>query len=246
MKKEEFFNQTAGRLIVSCQALDDEPLHGPEVMAKMALAAEMGDAAAIRANGFEDIQAIRKVTHLPVIGLVKRDYVDSDIYITPTKKEVDELIAAGADFIALDATGRSRPNEELLSELISYIKEKNVGVMADISTLEEGVSAEKLGADCVGTTLSGYTTYSPQKTGPDFNLVQTLVEEVTIPVLAEGRYWSPEEAVHALELGAHAVVVGSAITRPQTITQKFTEKMRKAGEPYDTKVVGGEFIKRHP
>ena len=117
--------------------------------------------------------------------------------------------------------------------------------MADVSTLEEGLNAASLGVDCVGTTLSGYTSYSPQHTGPDFNLVHSLVEHLHVPVLAEGRYWSPEEAIHALELGAHSVVVGSAITRPQVITERFTDQLKKAGVEHDSKVAGRKLIKRH-
>ncbi|MCA0970582.1 N-acetylmannosamine-6-phosphate 2-epimerase [Halobacillus litoralis] len=245
MEKDQFFEVTEGRLIVSCQALEEEPLHGDDTMAKLAVAAEMGGASAIRANGEKDIKAIRQVTGLPIIGLVKRDYDDSDIYITPTRQEVEELIHAGANVIALDATNRPRPNNERLLDLIQIIQKAGVAVMADISTLEEGLHASSLGVDCVGTTLSGYTPYSPQHTGPDFNLVQSLAEHLQVPVLAEGRYWSPEEAVHALELGAHSVVVGSAITRPQVITKRFTEQLKKAGGVHDTKVVGRQFIKRH-
>ena len=245
MKKKSFFEKVEGQLVVSCQALDDEPLHGSSYMAKMAVAAEMGGATAIRANGYEDIKSIRAVTKLPVIGLVKRNYQNAEVYITPTKKEVDELLEAGADVIALDATNRKRPGEESLKELIDYIKKKDTIVMADVSTVDEGVAAEKIGADCVGTTLSGYTNYSPQLTGPDFNLVKRLAERVSVPILAEGRYWIPEEAVHALEIGAHAVVVGSAITRPQIITKRFSDQLKKAGVQHDAKVVGGEFIKRN-
>lgn len=246
MIKDEFFKQVKGNLIVSCQALEDEPLHGSSIMAKMALAAEMGGAAAIRANGYQDIKAIRTVTNLPIIGLVKQNYIDSEIYITPTKKEVDELIQAGVSIIALDATSRKRPNGESLTELITYIKKKKVGVMADVSTAEEGLKAEKLGVDCIGTTLSGYTHYSSQQDGPDYYLVERLVKNVSVPVIAEGKYWTPEEALHALVLGAHAVVVGSAITRPQLITKRFTDYLnQKAGAQHDAEVVGGEFIKRN-
>lgn len=246
MKKEDFFEKVEGQLIVSCQALEDEPLHGSHLMAKVAAAAELGGAAGIRANGYDDIKAIQSVTKLPIIGLVKQDYSECDIYITPTRKEVDELLKAGVDVIALDATGRERPEKERLEELIQYIKEKNTLVMADVSTVDEGVEAERIGADCIGTTLSGYTDYSPQLTQPDFNLVHRLVKRVKVPVLAEGRYWSPDEVIHALGLGAHAVVVGSAITRPQVITKRFTDQMKKAGVQHDAKVVGGEFTKRNP
>ncbi|MFK3960777.1 N-acetylmannosamine-6-phosphate 2-epimerase [Pseudalkalibacillus hwajinpoensis] len=245
MKEKAFFERIEGQLVVSCQALEDEPLHGSEHMARMAVAAESGGATAIRANGFADIQAIKAVTKLPIIGLVKQKYQNSDVYITPTKKEVDLLLKAGVDVIAIDATNRERPGREMLEELITYIKSKDTIVMADVSTSDEGVAAEKIGADCVGTTLSGYTDYSPQLTGPDFRLVKRLAERISVPIVAEGRYWTPDEAVHALEIGAFAVVVGSAITRPQIITKRFTDQLKKAGVQHGAKVVGGEFIKRH-
>ncbi|NMH83047.1 N-acetylmannosamine-6-phosphate 2-epimerase [Heyndrickxia coagulans] len=220
------FDMVKGKLIVSCQALEDEPLHSPFIMSKMALAAKEGGAAGIRANSAEDIRAIKAETGLPVIGIVKRDYEGSEVYITPTKKEIDELLAVKPDMIALDATGRKRPGGETLSSLIGYIHEAGLPVMADISTEEEGLQAARLGADCVSTTLSGYTSYSPKQGEPDFALLKKLVDALTIPVFAEGHIDTPAEAKKALEFGAFAVVVGSAITRPQLITKKFAEAMR--------------------
>lgn len=220
------FDKVRGKLIVSCQALEDEPLHSPFIMSKMALAAKEGGAAGTRANSADDIRAIKAETGLPVIGIVKRDYEGSEVYITPTKKEIDELFAVKPDMIALDATGRKRPGGETLSGLIGYIHEAGLPVMADISTYEEGLQAARLGADCVSTTLSGYTSYSPKQEGPDFALLKKLVEALAIPVFAEGHINTPAEAKKALEFGAFAVVVGSAITRPQLITRKFAEAMR--------------------
>ncbi|GER67913.1 putative N-acetylmannosamine-6-phosphate 2-epimerase [Weizmannia acidilactici] len=217
------FDNVKGKLIVSCQALEDEPLHSPFIMSKMALAAKEGGAAGIRANGAEDIRAIKAETGLPVIGIVKRDYEGSEVYITPTKKEIDELLGVKPDMIALDATGRVRPNGEQLSGLIGYVHEKGLPVMADISTYEEGLHAAELGADCLSTTLSGYTPYSPKQEGPDFELLRKLSETLTIPVFAEGRINTPMDAQKAFGLGAFAVVVGSAITRPQLITRKFVD-----------------------
>ena len=148
-------------LIVSCQALPDEPLHSSFIMSKMALAAYQGGAVGIRANTKEDILAIKREVNLPVIGIVKRDYVNSDVFITATSKEVDELIASGCDVIALDATKQTRP-KETLSELVDYIRQHapNVEIMADISTLDEAQQADKLGFDYIGTTLRGYTSYT--------------------------------------------------------------------------------------
>ncbi|MFC4025097.1 N-acetylmannosamine-6-phosphate 2-epimerase [Oceanobacillus longus] len=226
MEKSEMLNKVKGKLIVSCQALEDEPLHGSQVMAKMAVAAEQGGAAGIRANGSDDIKAIKKVTNLPIIGLVKRNYEDSEVYITATKKEIDELLHAGVDMIALDATRRKRPNDENLYDLINYIKQQGVLVLADISTVEEGLRALEDGADCVSTTLSGYTSYTKSEAcGPDIGLVEELCRLTSQPVIAEGRVNKPEEVSMLLEKGAHAVVVGSAITRPQHITEKFVRAL---------------------
>lgn len=224
---DDFFRKIEGKLIVSSQALKDEPLYGPEIMAKMARAAAIGGAVAIRANGASDIRAIKKEVDLPIIGLVKRDYPDSDVYITATKKEIDELLAVGVSMIALDATFQTRPNGESLETLIRYLKEKGQRIMADISTLEEGKLAARIGVDCVSTTLSGYTSYSRQLDEPDFQLIEELSQQVKIPVIAEGRVSTPEQAKKALECGAYAVVVGSAITRPQLITESFVKQIAK-------------------
>ncbi|WNQ14298.1 N-acetylmannosamine-6-phosphate 2-epimerase [Paenibacillus aurantius] len=223
------FEQLRGRLIVSCQALADEPLHGASTMAQMAKAAKQGGAAAIRANGPEDIRAIKAATGLPVIGIIKRDYDGCEVYITPTSREVDELAEAGADMIAFDATRRPRPCGETLEGLTAYMKSRGIRMMADISTLEEAEYAASLGVDCVSTTLSGYTPYSPQQEEPDFALIRRAADRLTLPVLAEGRIFSPEEAVQAMAEGAYAVVVGSAITRPQVVTARYAELIRKAG-----------------
>lgn len=210
-----------GRLIVSCQALPDEPLHGAPIMARMALAAEQGGAAAIRANGADDVRSIKEQTGLPVIGIVKKVYPGSPVYITPTLQEVEELIDAGADMIAMDSTLRKRPGGCTAEELIRYMHSRGVPAMADVSTLEEAQQAERLGADCISTTLSGYTPYSVSRIGPDFELVEQAAERLGIPVLAEGRVSEPSQVTALLRLGAHAVVVGSAITRPQLIAERF-------------------------
>ncbi|MDQ1911837.1 N-acetylmannosamine-6-phosphate 2-epimerase [Paenibacillus sp. GD4] len=225
---DSFFASIRGGLIVSCQALADEPLHSPFIMGRMAKAAEEGGAVAIRANGADDVRAIKEATPLPVIGLVKRDYADSDIYITPTTKEADELIEAGASMIAFDATRRPRPEGETLEGLVAYIRSRGIRMMADISTLEEAVYAAALGVDCVSTTLSGYTSYSRQEEEPDFPLILEASRILSVPVIGEGRIWEPSHAVRALQAGAFAVVVGSAITRPQLITSRYVSEIRKA------------------
>ncbi|MDU1538574.1 MAG: N-acetylmannosamine-6-phosphate 2-epimerase [Paeniclostridium sordellii] len=215
------------KLIVSCQALEDEPLHSSFIMGKMANAAKIGGAVAIRAQGVEDIIEIKKVTSLPVIGIIKRNYEDSPIYITPTKKEIDELLNTKCEMIAIDATNRNRPNNENLKELINYIKSNNVLVMADISNYEEAIKAYEYGVDCISTTLSGYTPYTKKLEGPDFDLIEKLVKELDIPIIAEGRINTPEELAKAFSIGAYSAVVGSAITRPQLITEKFTKAIAK-------------------
>lgn len=216
-------------LIVSCQALPDEPLHGAAYMARMAAAAEEGGAAAIRANGVADVRAIKQAVSLPVIGIVKRHYKDSTVYITPTRREIDELLEAGADIIALDATRQNRPENETLEQMTAFLNENGTVSMADISILEEAVYAESLGVSCVSTTLSGYTPYSQQQDGPNLELLKLAAQRLKIPVIAEGRISQPSQVEKALEMGAYAVVVGSAITRPQLITRQFaavTTKMR--------------------
>lgn len=218
-------------LIVSCQALSNEPLHSSYIMGRMAVAAEEGGAKGIRANSKEDIIEIKKNTDLPVVGIVKRDYDDSDIYITATMKEIEELIQANCDMIALDATNRLRPQQKSLESFVSAIREKypDVLLMADVATIEEAVTAEKLGFDCVSTTLMGYT---PESEGhdisdEDFFRLKEILKKLTIPVIAEGHVDTPEKAKRCKELGVHAVVVGSAITRPQLITKQFVNEMKK-------------------
>ncbi len=233
MRGIDMLKEIKGRLVVSVQALDDEPLHHPMIMAKMALAAKQGGAVAIRSNSKADILAIKKEVDLPIIGLVKKNYHDSDVYITPTRTEVLDLIESGCDMIALDATGRKRPNGESLPGLIACIHEKGKLAMADISTIEEGIAAEQLGFDCVSTTLSGYTPYSPQLEEPDYQLIKDCVAKLSIPVIAEGRIWETQHLEKVLALHPHAVVIGSAITRPQLITKKFVNVFDKFNAKHD-------------
>ncbi|WP_096272505.1 N-acetylmannosamine-6-phosphate 2-epimerase [Paucisalibacillus globulus] len=215
-------------LIVSCQALPDEPLHSSFIMSKMALAAYQGGAKGIRANTKEDILAIKKEVNLPVIGIVKRDYDNSDIYITTTSKEIDELIESGCEVIAMDATLRSRPEKDL-QELVNYARSKapHVELMADISTVEEAINAEKLGFDYIGTTLHGYTPYTSGKKlyDNDFAFLKEVIEAVNTAVIAEGNVATPEMLKRVFELDIHAAVVGGAITRPKDITARFVAEM---------------------
>jgi N-acylglucosamine-6-phosphate 2-epimerase len=213
----------ASGLVVSCQALANEPLFGSEIMAKMASAAERGGAVAIRANTPRDIRAIRSTVDLPIIGIYKAQYPDSPVYITPTSTEVDQVLATGAEIISLDATLRQRPHGQRLEDLVALIKRRGRLLMADISTVEEAIRAERLGFDCISTTLSGYTAETQGRRLPDFDLLTECIEHVGIPVFAEGQVSTPDELTACFALGAYAVVIGTAITRPQVITARFVE-----------------------
>lgn len=227
MTASEIAAKLQGALIVSCQALPGEPLFGADIMARLAVAAEAGGAVGIRANSSADIAAIRAVTSLPLIGLSKVDVDGFDVYITPTLADAQAVSDAGADVIALDATGRPHP-EGTTAEFIARVKAvTQKPVLADISTYDEAVAAQDAGADLVSTTMSGYTPYSPQTTDPDLDLVRRLVSVLTIPLVAEGRISTPEQARAALDAGAWAVVVGGAITRPQQITQRFVQAIQR-------------------
>jgi N-acylglucosamine-6-phosphate 2-epimerase len=197
-------------------------------MAAVAQTVIIGGAVSIRANTPSDIRAIRAITAIPIIGLYKIVSPDSEVYITPTFTAAQQIAEAGADIIALDATPRKRPGNETVSDLITKIHNQlHKPVMADISTFEEGLNAEQFGADMVSTTLSGYTPYSPQQSGPDLELVRRLAARLKIPVIAEGRIFTPEELVSAFKSGAYAVVIGSAITRPQIITERFVNALKQ-------------------
>lgn len=211
-------------LIVSCQAAEGEPLFGAPIMAALARAAEIGGAVAIRANGPEDIAAIRRTVHLPIIGLWKLHAPDSPVYITPHCAAAEAIARAGCDVIAVDATPRPRPDGATLDDLIPFIR--NVlgkPVMADCACVEDALLAESLGADYLGTTLAGYTRPHgrPMTDGPDLAFVSELAGRVTKPIIAEGRFYLPAQVAQALALGAHAVCIGGAITRPQDITRRF-------------------------
>jgi N-acylglucosamine-6-phosphate 2-epimerase len=214
-------------LIVSCQALADEPLYGAQHMAVMARAAELGGAVGIRANSPQDIAAIRAAVELPIIGLDKQVVPGYEPYITPTLRSALGVAQAGADVIALDATLRPHPDDLSAAELIRSVRAATgKAILADVDTFEAGLAAVEAGADAISTTLSGYTPGSPSQPGPDFELLERLVSAVDVPVLAEGRIETPEQAQRALQLGAYAVVVGGAITRPQLITRRFVRQMQ--------------------
>ena len=208
-------------LVVSCQARADNPLHGAVFMGAMARAAQAGGAIAIRANGVADIAAIRAATGLPVIGIAKRSSAGFDVEITPSMADARSIATAGAAMIAVDATGRARDGETLADLVGGITQELALPVMADVATLPQGEAAAALGCAVVATTLSGYTADSPRLPGPDFELLAQLVARLKVPVIAEGRFTTALEIAHAFALGAHAVVVGTAITNPREITRRF-------------------------
>ena len=221
--KEEILQQIKGGLIVSCQALPEEPLHSSYIMSRMAYAAQEGGAAGIRANGTEDIREIREAVDLPIIGIIKKIYGDCEVYITPTMAEVDALILSGAEIIAMDATKRLRPDGADISTFFKKVREKYPEqlFMADCSDYEEGMNAARIGFDFIGTTMSGYTEYTKGTMLPNYPMMKRLVQESGKMVIAEGGIWSPEQLRAALQTGVYAAVVGSAITRPFEITKRY-------------------------
>ena len=217
-----------GKVIVSCQAMPDEPLYKEDCMYAMMASVINGGASGLRVAGARDVKNAKKF-NVPVIGLTKPNKLPENwkdvVYITPTLKEVNELLEADADIIAFDGTSRPRPNNCKLEDIINTIHASGKLAMADISTLQEGIKCANLGADIISTTLSGYTLESGEPTDkPDYELLENLVKNVNIPVILEGRIWEPADVTKAFELGAHSVVIGSAITRPQLITKRFIDR----------------------
>lgn len=215
----------AGGLVVSVQAAPGEPMHGVDHIVAMSRAAQQGGAVGLRLNGPDDIRAVKRRTSLPVIGLFKQG--QTGVYITPSVEAARQVVMAGAEIVAIDATLRPRPDGSSFTDQITRVKAEmaNVLVMADVATLEEGIAAANAGADLVGTTLAGYTEESQPTDGPDFGLLTGLLRHLSVPVVLEGRVWTPQEAARGLAIGAWAVVVGSAITRPQLITERFVSEL---------------------
>lgn len=228
MEKQQILDLIKGGLIVSCQALENEPLHSSFIMGRMALAAKQGGACAIRANTMVDILEIKKMTKLPVIGIIKRDYPDSPVYITPTIREVEELVFAGCEIIAMDATNRIRPGGIRLNTFFSELRKRYPEqlFMADIATFKEGAAAAAIGFDLVGTTLCGYTQDTTGSSLPNLKLIKELSHKLSVPIVAEGGIGTPKELELIYKSGAYTAVVGGAITRPLEITKKFVRILK--------------------
>lgn len=229
-ENQQTIEKLRGGLVVSCQALPDEPLHSSFIMGRMAYAAYQGGAIGIRANTVADIEEIRKVVDLPIIGIIKKVYPDQpEVYITPTLVEIDELVAARVEIIALDATARTHPGGVSLEELFQTARAKYPDqlFMADCSNVEEGLAAAKMGFDLIGTTLAGYTSYTAGRELPPFDMIDALVQTCGKPVIAEGNIITPEQFRQAMDLGVLTTVVGSAITRPMEITKRFVAALNK-------------------
>lgn len=219
--------QLKNKIIVSVQAMPDEPLYQEDCINAMMRSVVTGGANGLRVAGARDVKNAKKMFDLPVIGITKPDKLPHNwqevVYITPSIEDAKGLIEAGADIIAFDGTSRPR-DKSTLEEMINYIKSNGKLAMADIATYDEGLLCEKLGVDILSTTLSGYTkeTLSDSEE-PDFELLEKLVKNTKLPVILEGKIWEPHQVKRAFELGAHCVVIGSAITRPQLITKRFLE-----------------------
>ncbi len=221
MDKQNILNRLEHGLIVSCQPRS--PMNGPLIVGAMAQAAVMAGAVGVRINGPADVAAARERVEVPIIGINKQRLPGYQVYITPALEDALAVVKSGADIVALDGSPSPRPTGISLEALIAGVHERGALVMADISTLEEGLNAARAGADIVAPTLSGYTPYSPQIEGPDLELLAALVRELDVPIIAEGRYNTPADMQRGFELGAFAVVVGRAITEMQDITRRFIE-----------------------
>ncbi|MDM5359403.1 N-acetylmannosamine-6-phosphate 2-epimerase [Peribacillus sp. ACCC06369] len=232
MDKKNVLESIKNGLIVSCQARRGWPMYGADIMGALSKAAEKGGAVGIRATGPENIKAIKKVTKLPVLGIHKQWIEECEVYITPTYESAISIIEAGASIVALDGTQRKRPHGETVERIIGKIHSEhpNILVMADCATFEEGLIAEKFGADIISTTLCGYTEETKYVKEVDYDLIRKLSSALKIPIIAEGHIHTKDHARKAIESGAFAVVVGTAITRPEIITKRFVDELNLLAE----------------
>jgi N-acylglucosamine-6-phosphate 2-epimerase len=215
-----------GKLIVSCQAAPGDPLDDTEVLRRLAISTLRGGAGGLRANGVEAIRAFREETKLPILGILK-SYAGDELCITPDFDSAKAIAEAGADVIALDCTTARPLTAEPWPQLMERIhRELGKPVLADIATFEEAAAAEQAGADAVATTLYGFTPATAGARSVNWELVEQLARTVQVPVIVEGHISQPEEVRRALDTGAFAVVVGSAITRPESITARFVKAIR--------------------
>lgn len=216
-----------GGLIVSCQAYPGEPMLDPDTMARVAQAVQAGGAVAVRGKGIDDLRAMRPVVSVPIIGLVKVG--DSGVYITPTLADCLAVAATGCEIVALDGTRRPRPDGLTLAQTIAGLKDAHpdVLVMADCGSPADAAAAQEAGADILGTTLAGYTGERPKTEGPDWECVDGVVARAQRPVFVEGRIHTPAHAAEAMRRGAAAVVVGTAITHPATLTRWFADAVAR-------------------
>lgn len=223
--KDQLINQLAGQLIVSCQAYPGEPMRDPRTTSQVAASAVIGGAAAVRVQGLADVQFTRSAVEVPVIGLWKDGH--EGVFITPTLHHALAVAQAGAHVVAIDATLRERPDGLTFRQVVEgFHGQSGALIMADCDSLESAFAAAEAGADFIGTTLAGYTAARPKTEGPDLELLTAIRAEVSgVPLIAEGRIHTPAQARQALDAGAHAVVVGTAITHPASITGWFKEAL---------------------
>ena len=228
---QEVIEKIKNKIIVSVQAEGSEPLNKSEHLLAISQSVINGGAGGLRLCGVKNIKYIKKEINVPIIGLAKLEptpfnYLDS-VYITATMKDLEDLLKTGIEFIAIDGTNRPRADNSTLKDQIELIKNTDGVAICDVATFNEGIQAIKLGADIVSTTLSGYTKETRYKVneGPDFNLLGELIEGTDTPIIMEGRIWEPNHVKQAFEIGAFAVVIGTAITRPHVITKRFVSAL---------------------
>jgi N-acylglucosamine-6-phosphate 2-epimerase len=213
-------------LIVSCQAGPESPLNAPHFIAALAQSAEMGGAAGFRVDRPENVAAVRAVSRLPILGIHKIHTPGFEIYITPTYASAEAVVRAGADLLAIDATGRPRPGGETFAGIVQAVHSRlNVPVMADVGTIDQGLQALADGADIIATTMSTSEPFGKPQDGPGLHIVRALVRVTDRPIIVEGQVWTVEDLQACFAAGAYAVVIGSAITVPQFITQRFVKAL---------------------